>query len=272
MTTTASKEDQRPARELLVEVTVTTDAVRTKSWQSPEISGSGAPLELIGSTTSPLSTLDSAGLGWVVPLVRFLDEPLDQLRGSPEPVTSGAEGYGSAGKDVTTVADNYRKSAAEETDGWSGAAASGYGEAGSQYADGLAALGESSTTVASALTGAGEVVAQVVEIVTQLVAEAVGTIVPIMSEAVAAAPMTFGQSIAAALPQCVQIAVDAGRQVLGKLAALLSSGQNLLELVDGAVAVMQVVKKVLSAISQQSTQPRTETQPTSRNEIPEEQE
>jgi len=267
VTTTVPKEEQRPARELLVEVTVTTDAVRTKSWLSPEISGSGAPLAVIGSTTSPLSTLDSAGLGWVLPLVRFLDEPLDQLRGDPDPVASGAQGYDSAGKDVTTVADNYRQSTAKDTEGWSGDAASGYREAGGQYADGLAALGESSTTVASALTGAGEVVAQVVDIVTRLVTEAVGKIVPIMSEAVAAAPATFGQSIAAAIPQCVQIAVDAGQQVLGKLAALLSSGQNLLKLVDGAVAVMQVVQKVLSAISQQSTQPESQ----SKNQLPQEQ-
>jgi hypothetical protein len=247
------REDQ-PAAELLVEVTVTTDAVRTKTWLSNEISGSGAPMDLISSTESPLSTLGGAGLGWLTPFVSFLEEPLNQLRGNPGPVTSGARGFDSAGQDVTAAADTYRRSTTDETGDWSGDAAKGYREAGSQYADGLAALGESSTTVASALSGAGEVVAQVVEIVVGLVTEAVGKIVPIMTEAVAAAPATFGQSIAAAIPQCVQIAVDAGQQVLGKLAALLSSGQNLLKLVDGAVAVMGLVTKALSRISQQSTQ------------------
>ncbi len=255
---TATVPETRPReekpRELLIELTVTTDAVRTKSWRSDEISGSGASLDLIGATGSPLSALDGAGLGWLTPFVSFLEEPLNQLRGDPSPVTSGAQGLDSAGKDVTAAADTYRHSTSTETDDWSGDAASGYREAGSQYADGLAALGESSATVASALSGAGEVVAQVVEIVTGLVAEAVGKIVPIMTEAVAAAPMTFGQSIAAAIPQCVQIAVDAGQQILGKLAALMASGQNLLKLVEGAVAVMGIVKQVLSRISQQSTQ------------------
>lgn len=240
-------------RELLVEITVTTDAVRKKTWVSGDISGDGtgdgAPLELVGSTTSPLSGLDSAGLGWVLPLISFLEEPLAQLRGDPEPVASGAQEFDRAGQDVTAAADTYRKAATKETEDWSGDAGSGYRDAGSQFADGLTALGESSTTVASALTGAGEVVAQVVQIVTGIVADAVGRIVPIMTEAVAQAPVTFGASIAAAIPQCVQIAVDAGQQIAGKLAALLASGENLLKLVDGALAVMRIVKQVLSKIS-----------------------
>lgn len=253
------KDGEPTTRELLVEITVTTDAVRKKTWVSGDISGDGtgdgAPLELVGSTTSPMSGLDSAGLGWLTPFISFLEEPLNQLRGNPGPVESGSGEYDRAGQDVTAAADTYRKSTVKETEDWSGGAGEGYRETGSQYADGLTALGEGSSTVASALTGAGEVVAQVVQIVTGIVAEAVGKIVPIMTEAVAQAAVTFGASIAAAIPQCVQIAVEAGGQIAGKLAALLSSGQNLLKLVDGAIAVMQIAKQVLSAISSQSTSP-----------------
>ena len=65
-----------------------------------------------------------------------------------------------------------------------------------------------------------------------------------MTEAIAAAPATFGQSIAVAIPQCVQIAVDYGAQIAGKLAALLASGENLIKLIDGALGVLKIVKQV----------------------------
>jgi uncharacterized protein YukE len=248
-----SQSPDRPTRELLVEITVTTDAVRDKSWQSGEITGSNASLDTLGSTANPLTELAGSGLGWLTPLVSFLEEPLNQLRGDPSPVSSGAQGCGDAGRDVTSTADSLRQSSTKETDEWSGQAASGYQKSSSEYADGLAALGESATTVATAIAGAGEVVAQVVDIVTRLVAEAIGKIIPIMTKAVAEAPATFGASIAAAIPQCVQIAVDYGQQILGKLAALVSSGENLLKLVTGAVAVMQLVTTALSGISGKST-------------------
>ncbi|GAA4428940.1 WXG100 family type VII secretion target [Actinokineospora soli] len=247
MTTTA----QEIETALLAEVAAIAAAVRDGSWRSGEIS-SDAPDQL-GSTENPMSGLSSSGLDWMTQFVSFLEEPLNELRGNPDPMSSGATGYSDAGTDVSGTADDYRKSTETDTDGWTGDAASGYRQSGSQYADGLSALGEGSSTVAGAISGAAEVVGQVVGIVTGLVAEAIGRIVPIMTQAVAAAPVTFGQSIAAAIPQCVQIAVDYGQRIAGQLAALLSSGENLLKLVEGALAVMDVAKQVLSAISSQGT-------------------
>ena len=218
---------------LLAELATITDAVRDGSWRSGEIS-SESPNQL-GSTENPMSALGGAGLDWMMQFVSFLEEPLHQLRGNPDPMSSGATGFSDAGQDVASTADTYRQSTTTDTDGWSGEAADGYRESGDQYADGISALGESSSTVASAITGAAEVVGQVVGAVTGLVAEAVG------------------QSIAAAIPQCVQIAVDCAQRIAAQLAALLSSGENLLKLVDGAIAVMGMAKQVLSQISTQGT-------------------
>lgn len=260
-TTQTRPAEQRSPADLLVELTVTTGAVRRKEWLSPEIGTNANPsLDLLGSPSNPLTGLSGAGLDWVIPLISFLAEPLRQLRGNPGPVSSGSQEFQTAAQDLSGTADNYRTSTATETDQWSGEAASGYRDKGTRFADGLSALAESSSTVAGAVAGAGEVVAQVVGIVTGLVAEAVGKIVPIMSKAVAEAPATFGASIAAAIPQCVQIAVDYGGRIAGKLAALLSSGQNLLKLVDGALAVLGVVKQVLTMISEQSTRGGTGTE------------
>jgi uncharacterized protein YukE len=240
--------------ELLADLTSASDAVQRKDWLSAGLSGAGAALDVLGSAASPLSALGGAGLGWFTQFVSFLEEPLGQLRGNPGSVSSSAQGFDGAGQQVASLARSYRQSTGTETSDWSGSAASAYRNSGAQHADGIAALGQASTTVASAIAGAGEVVAQAIEIVTQLVTEAVAKIIPIMTQAVAAAPATFGQSIAAAIPQCVQIAVEYGQKILEKLAALLASGQNLLKLVQGAQAVVQTVKEVLTQISQQSTQ------------------
>ena len=239
---------------LLDELTSAAAAVRGQGWVSAGLGQPGAPVDLLGATGSPLSALAGAGLDWFTPFVAFLEEPLDQLRGDPGPVTSSARDFGGAGQEITALARSYRDATGAQTSGWSGGAAADYRDAGARHADGIAALGQASGTVASAIAGAGEVVGQAVEAVTQLIAEAAGKIIPIMSEAVAAAPATFGQSIAEAIPVCVQIAVEYGQKILAKLGALLASGQNLLKLVQGALAVVDVVKQVLAAISHQSTQ------------------
>lgn len=243
----------RPDSALLAELATIVAAVRGGDWRSGEISGSSGQLD---ASANPLSGLGGAGLDWFTPFIAFLEEPLHQLRADPDQAASGAEGHTGAGQDIAASADGYRRSAAEETDSWTGESGDGYRQSSAQYADGLSALSQGSDAVGGAISGAAEVVAQVADIVVRLVAEAVGTIVPIMSQAVASAPATFGQSVVAAIPRCVQIAVDAGRQIAGKLAALLSSGENLLKLVEGAIAVMGLAKQVLSQISGSSTQSR----------------
>jgi hypothetical protein len=238
---------------LLAKLRVAKGAVDKKEWLSAELAGGPAvSIDAIGSTGSPLSTLDSSGMGFLTPMVSFLEEPLNQLRGDPSSVSSGASEFDGAGQGGTAVAEEYRSTAGSQTSEWSGQAASDYLNKGIDLADGILSIAETSLTSAKALIGAGEVVAKAVADVTQLITEAVGKIVPIMSQAIAEAPATFGNSIAVAIPQCVQIAVDYAGQIAGKMAALLSSGENLMKLIDGALGVLKIVKQVLTFIGEQS--------------------
>src|SRR5262245_13368467 len=162
-------------------------------------------------------------MGFLTPMVSFLADPLDQLRGDPSPVTSGATEFDTAGQHASALAEEYRSTAGGQTGEWSGQAATDYLGKGADLADGILSIAETALTSGKALVGAGEVVGRAVADVTQLITEAVGEIVPIMSQAIAEAPPTFGQSIAVAIPKCVQIAVDYAGRIAGKLAALLSS-------------------------------------------------
>jgi uncharacterized protein YukE len=248
--------------QLVVDLRATDDAVRAKGWVAPGLGVPGAPLGLLGSTLNPLSGLAAAGLGWFMPLVSFLGEGLTQLQGgNGASVTSGARDFGDAGQDIAGVADSYRQSTSAQTSSWSGAAASQYRDAGAQHADGVAGLGQASTTTGSAIIGAGQVVAQAIAEVTELIAEAVSQIVPIMTQAIARAPETFGQSVVEAIPPCVGIAVEYALRIAAKLAALVASGQNLLKLVQGAMAVVDLIKQALSGISQQSIRAGAEPNP-----------
>ena len=211
-------------QELLAELAVVTRAVRQQAWVAEDIGDTQA------GPTDPMSGLDSAGLGWLAPFVSFLREPLDQLSGNPAPVTCGAREYEHASQDVISAVATYRRMA---------------GDAG--YADALDVLGQACATVASALAGARAVVERAARVVAGTVADAIAEIVPVMAEAVARSRATFGTSIAEAIPRCVAIAVAAGERIAGTLAALLASGQDLLELVAGAVAVMRAVTELLSS-------------------------
>jgi hypothetical protein len=253
MITTAPAPDAVRINALLAELRVAGNAVGGKEWLSAELAGEPVvSIDVLGSTAKPLSGLDSAGVGFLTPMISFLEEPLAQLRGDPDAVSAGAGEFDAAGQGAASVAEEYRGATASETGEWSGQAATDYRAAGADLADGVLSIAETALTSAKAMIGAGEVVAQVVDIVTRLVGEAVGKIVPIMTEAIAAAPATFGQSIAVAIPQCVQIAVDYGTRIAGKLAALLASGENLVKLIDGALGVLKIVKQVMTVIGEQS--------------------
>ncbi|MCT2587223.1 WXG100 family type VII secretion target [Actinophytocola gossypii] len=239
--------------QLAAELRATDEAVRAKGWVSPGLGVPGAPLGLLGSTLNPLTGLAAAGLGWFAPLVSFLGEPLTQLQGGESAsITSGAQDFGDAGRDVAGVAGSYKDSTSAQTSDWSGTAATEYRDSAARHADGVAGLGEASNTVGSAIIGAGQVVAQAIAEVTQLIAEAVSQIVPIMTQAVARAGETFGQSVVEAIPPCVGIAVSYALRIAGKLAALVASGQNLLKLVQGGLAVVDLIKQALTSISHQS--------------------
>ena len=249
--------------QLVLDLQANDEAVRANGWVAPGLGVPGAPLSMLTSTLNPLGGLAAAGLSWFMPLVSFLGDGLTQLQGgNGASVSSGSQDFGGAGQDIAGVADSYRASTSAQTSNWSGAAASEYREAGAQHADGIAGLGQASNGVGSAIIGAGQVVAQAIAEVTELIAEAVAQIVPIMTQAIARAAETFGQSVVEAIPPCVGIAVEYALRIAAKLAALLASGDNLLKLVQGGMAVVDLISQALSGISQQSVQSGAEPQST----------
>ena len=248
--------------QLVVDLKANDDAVRANGWVAPGLGMPGAPLGLLESTLNPLGGLAAAGLSWFMPMVSFLGDGLTQLQGgNSASVSSGSQDFGAAGQDIGDLASSYRASTSAQTSEWSGDAASEYRNTAAQHADGVAGLGQASIGVGSAIIGAGQVVAQCIAEVTELIAEAVSQIVPIMTQAMARAGETFGQSVAEAIPPCVGIAVEYALRIAAKLAALMASGDNLMKLVQGAMAIVDLIQQAMQGISQQSV--RSESDPQS---------
>jgi hypothetical protein len=239
--------------QMVVDLQANDEAVRANGWVAPGLGMPGAPLGLLESTLNPLGGLAAAGLSWFMPLVSFLGDGLTQLQGgNSASVSSGSQDFGAAGQDIGDLAGSYRASTSAQTSEWSGEAASSYRDTAAQHADGVAGLGQASTGMGSAIIGAGQVVAQCIAEVTELIAEAVSQIVPIMTQAMARAGETFGQSVAEAIPPCVGIAVEYALRIAAKLAALMASGDNLMKLVQGAMAIVGLIQQAMQGISQQS--------------------
>jgi hypothetical protein len=81
-----------------------------------------------------------------------------------------------------------------------------------------------------------------------------------MTQAMARAGETFGQSVVEAIPPCVGIAVTYAAKIAAKIAALIASGDNLMKLVQGAMAVVDLIKAGMTTMSQQSVRPESEPQ------------
>jgi hypothetical protein len=231
-------------------------AIQAQGWVAPGLGRPNSALGFLNSGINPLSGLAAAGLSWFTPLVSFLGDGLSQLQGGDgASVSTGSQAFGSAGSDLGGLADTYRQSTTEQTSGWTGQAADDYRASAGQNADAVAGLGEGSNSTASAIVGAGQVVAQCIAEVTELIAEAVSQIVPIMTQAVARAGETNGESIAEAIPPCVAIAVEYALRIAAKLAALMASGDNLMKLVQGGMAIVELIQTAMQSISSQSIQP-----------------
>ncbi|WP_020662166.1 hypothetical protein [Amycolatopsis benzoatilytica] len=240
--------------QLLADLKTTTKAVENQDWVSAGLGGASTALDLLGASQDPLAALTSAGFGMVTELVRFLEEPLKQLQGNPDSVSSHSQGMEGGGQQVSSVADDYRQSSGPETSGWKGDSASGYRDTSSQHADCVEAVGQAGIAMAKAATGAGKVVAKAQREVGGLISEAVGKIVELMTQAFAAAQATFGASIAAAIPQAVAIATEYGGQIAQKLAVLLSDSDNLLQLITSVTQGLEAATQLMTKLSEASKQ------------------
>lgn len=205
--------------------------------------GPGGDVSGLAAAESPLSALSAAGFDDVRQLVSFLDQPLQQLAGNPGSVSTTAQDLQATEEKLSSLAGSYRSSLSTQTSDWSGTAADAYRDTATQQADGIAALGQATSALSSAISEGGVAVAQTAQGVRQDITDAVSQMLTILTQARAQAAATHGASMAAAIPQCVQIAIACAQHIAARLRALLSTAQNLKSAVDRTATAADQVKQ-----------------------------
>jgi uncharacterized protein YukE len=178
-------------------------------------------VDTLDAELRPLARLDDAGLGFVVEHVRFLEDPLDALRGNPGSVSVEGTFWRYCVADVTNLQQQLAASITVLEGGYEGAAATGFGDAATGIGRALAEL----RAVASQLNQRINVVADLVthtrSVLGQWVEGYVDNLITEFTAARAASPITQGGSVATAIASAVADAAELGDKMARAMSAML---------------------------------------------------
>jgi hypothetical protein len=249
--TTSSKANQ--AQSLLTNIKSTADAMERGDVLGSAMGVANVAIDVIGIAGDPMGAISSAGVGWVLNAVKFLREPFDVLMGNPSAITSSAQSWMTASRNLSQTAAQYRQAATTQTCNWTGAAGNGYRTASANQANGLESLAKAAQAVSGAMTQAGKALAAARKVVMDLISEAVNKIIQICIEALSSSWLSFGASIALGIAQSVQKAVSTAQKLLTELQKAISTLQKIIQTVQQILSLVQQVKQLLDQIGGKAT-------------------
>lgn len=199
---------------------------------STAVSGVATGLGLLGAAMSPLSTLASAGIGWLIEHIEFLEDALEALTGDPEAITAQAQTWRNIAKQVRDSAGQYDNQAKTVLTTWNGHGAAGYSATSGAFGQSLHATADGAEGAASAIEQAGMLVGVERGLIRDLISEFSGWMIVEAGIALASSWCTFGASIAVFTGFAVGQAVKLGSTIANKLSALATKLDDLSQLVS----------------------------------------
>lgn len=217
-------------------------SIQNGDWDTAGLSMMSAGVDTVGLATDPLGSLMSWGLGWLIEHVDFLRDGFDALMGDPNAIGGMAGSWGNIGDEIQSVADEYRRAAADTTE-WEGRAGDAYRNLGSDIAqqiDGLAAAGKG---IKGSVEGAGTVVGAVRGIVRDLIATAISDIAMAALRWLAASVATAGIAIGGAIADAIRLALKWADKISGWMKQLGEVLHNLWSKLDNLGSVATKLRK-----------------------------
>lgn len=181
-------------------------AIDNNDWDSAGLNALGLGVDVVGLAADPLGTLFSWGFGWMIENISFLREPFDALMGNPDAISGMASTWENVGKELKKVGQEYGQSV-QGTTGWEGQAGDAYRKLGADISQKVDQLAAASTSMKSAVDGAGAVVGAVRGIVRDIIAGALGEIVSCLLKWGIAAACTAGIAAGGAIADAIRIAL-----------------------------------------------------------------
>ncbi|MGL4305486.1 MAG: hypothetical protein ACRCSF_04965, partial [Mycobacteriaceae bacterium] len=176
-----------------------------KSATNPNLSHTATlSLEALSAVMDPLNALASAGVGWLIEHISFLNEGLDNLCGDSSAIELEADKWRITVSDgITRCQDDLRISREIMDDSWDGLASESFSSSLKGMEVVLESLSVAATSVSGGLYMAGELVSIEREIIRDLIADFIGEVLVEVLVAAASSWFTFGGSAAAAVASIV---------------------------------------------------------------------
>ncbi|GGP57901.1 WXG100 family type VII secretion target [Saccharothrix coeruleofusca] len=204
-----------------------------------EIQGFVAELPIAGLVVDPLHTLLTFGLGFLVDLIKPLDDALKLVTGDEEQLGIAAEKFDKVSKDLEGLAKKFATTVETGLESWQGAASGASRERLAEFAEGIMGTSGEAAGVVDILNGSKALMKTAYDLVMDLIASLVEWLIITWLAAQAAAVPTLGASeVAAAAATTAEIAVATSRvtRIVQKVTAILQKISKALKVLSGRLA------------------------------------
>ncbi|PPK65258.1 hypothetical protein V5P93_003697 [Actinokineospora auranticolor] len=187
------------------------------------IGGAGMVVDVVGSAADPLSSVISAGVGWLLEHISFLREPLDALLGNPDEINANTDQLKSAALEMKMVAQEHRDDVQAMGGSWSGESNEAFRASQEQMAAQYEALGKTMDGTAAIYALSGALVCELRAMVFDWISDLIGDLVTGAIIAAASATVTLGSSVATYAGYAMGKAIRLSTKIAGRLKKLLEA-------------------------------------------------
>jgi hypothetical protein len=203
------------------------------------IEGFVTGLPLAGLATDPLHTLLTFGLGFLVDLIKPLDDALKLVTGDAGELDKASKEFEKIAEKLKTLASDFGTTVDTGTQSWEGASATASRERLTEFAVGIKETGFEAESIVALLEGSKALMEAAYDVVMGLIASLIEWLVITWLAAQAAAVPTLGASeVAAAGATVVQVGVTTTRvaTIVQKVTAVLQKISRVFKILAGKLA------------------------------------
>lgn len=204
-----------------------------------DIQGFVSELPIAGMITDPLHTLLTFGLGFLIDLIKPLDDALKLVTGDEEQLGNAAEKFEQVAKDLKGMGEQFAGTVETGLQSWHGEASGASRERLSEFAEGIVETGGEAESIVALLNGSKALMKAAYDLVMGLIASLIEWLIITWLAAQAAAIPTCGASeVAAAGATTVEVGVATSRvaTVVQKVTGILQKISKVFKVLSGRLA------------------------------------
>lgn len=196
-------------------------------------------LPIAGLIADPLHTLLTFGLGFLIDVIKPLDDALKLVTGDEEELKNAAEEFGEVSKKLESLAKDFKDKIGSGLSSWRGASANAARERLVEFGTGIEDTKGVADSIVTLLEGSAALMKTAYDLVMDLIASLIEWLIITWLAAQAAAVPTLGASeVAAAVATTAEVAVATTRvgRIVQRVTAVLQKIGKVLKVLSGRLA------------------------------------